>query len=107
MVIVQRDHTNVLLEEPMKFSWILGIIKGIEAGLVGCPKYHNIWGETGEMLKKKKVIKERKMVTSAWRPILLLFWMVNLHFLLSYVRESLCLHSKGKLEEGFRTLPAF
>ena len=58
-------------------------------------------------VEEEKMLSKRKIVTVAWRLILLLFWVANLHFLLSYVRESLCLCSKGKLEEKLRTLPAF
>lgn len=86
----------------MKFSWTMWVIKGIELCLVRCPKDFIISGEKMGDVEEEKSLSKRKIVTVAWRLILLLFWVANLHFLLGYVRESLCFCSKGKLEEELR-----
>ena len=76
----------------MKFSWIMGTIKEVKLGLVRHPKQFITSGGVGGKgdAEEERRVSKTKMVTSAWRLTLLLFWMANLHLLLSYVREGLC-----------------
>lgn len=56
----------------MKCSWIWGVIKQIALGLVRYPKYSRRSETKGDTEEEKRVSK-RKIVTLAWRQILLLF----------------------------------
>lgn len=72
LVLVQRTCTNILQEGHMKYSCITDVIKGMELGLLRCPKYSIRSEKKGDTEEEKRVLK-RKIVTLAWRQILLLF----------------------------------
>lgn len=51
---------------------VYGVIKGMELGLVRCPKYFISCEKKGDVEEEKRV-SNRKIVALAWRLILFLF----------------------------------
>lgn len=94
-VLVQRAHTNLLRAGHMKCSWIWGVIKRIELGLVRCPKYSTRSETKGDIEEEKRVSK-RKIVTLAWRQNSASILDDKPTFSPSYVRESLVFVFRGQ-----------
>lgn len=79
----------------LKHSWVMGTATGTWLGLVRCPKY-SIRSGKGRDFEEEKRVSKGQTVILAWRLILLLLSMANLHFLRSCVRESIVFVFRGQ-----------
>lgn len=62
LVLIQKEHANILWEGYLKYSWFLGVTKDMEVGLVQCTK-SSIRSEKGKSWRRKRIIKKNSCIS--------------------------------------------